>query len=173
MDGFKLDDAYSMDEEYTRSTNKKGFGESIYVKVPPEIAGELGALVASRKIPELRTMQDAVRSAIVHRLHHWAEIADDGQIARIVQTEMSMCRTERYIADMQALDTHIAKMREAGQIATQNQDWQMVVELTMEAREAARHTREPYSSRFETQAATFVGMLPARWVEQLALNTAQ
>ena len=162
-DAFKLDEDYDLEIEYTRSTNKKGFGESIYVKVAPEIAGALGSLVASRKIPELRTVQDAVRSAIVHRLHHWAEAIEDGQLHRIVLTEMQMCKTEAYIDEMKALEARINALKEAGSLAVQNSDWSMLVALIMEARESARYVREPYASRLEAEAHEFERRMPAQW----------
>lgn len=171
-DGFKLDDNYRVEEEYTRSTNRKGFGETLHVKVPPEIAGEIAAIVASRKIGALRTTQDFVRSAIVHRLHWMAGELDDGQTHRIVQAEIAMCRTERYLEEMKSLENNLSKFKEAAEVACQNNDFAMLVGLVMEARETARHIRDPYATRLEDNANLYAARLPAEWRGQLDVEGA-
>ena len=63
------DDGYSPTQRLTRATDGRGNSSDMRVKVSPDVAGELAALVQSGRVPEYRTMADVVRDAIYHRLH--------------------------------------------------------------------------------------------------------
>lgn len=74
-DPFRMDSTYDRDRFYTASRNKKGFGTTVRVLLPPELLAQIGLMTQSNSFPELRTQADFLRDAIVHNLHRLAEIA--------------------------------------------------------------------------------------------------
>lgn len=84
MTSWNAQDSYDPDAFYTEASDKKGRGEPIQARVPPQIAGGIAALVQSGKIPQYQTMSDFVRNAVVHQLHKDAERAKDEALRRQV-----------------------------------------------------------------------------------------
>jgi hypothetical protein len=79
-DDFATDSSstYSRDSYYIGATDSRGHGTKSYVNVPPQVKGEISALLASRSFPAYRTEADLYRDAIVHRLHDLSEMMKDG-----------------------------------------------------------------------------------------------
>lgn len=71
---------YSRQSYYMRATDRQGHSQNMQVKVTEQIAGMIGALVASG-MTRYKTPQDFVRDAIVHRLHDMHEMGRAGLIA--------------------------------------------------------------------------------------------
>lgn len=70
-EAWKLDDGeYSVDRFYVQSTDGKGHGDEVRVRVPPYLASQLQAIFESRTFPKYRTVADIVRDAIYHRLRY-------------------------------------------------------------------------------------------------------
>ncbi len=84
MTSWKPADAYDPDAYYTEASDKKGRGEPIQARVPPQIAGAIAALVQSGKIPPYQTQSDFVRNALVHQLHKDSERTQDESLRRVV-----------------------------------------------------------------------------------------
>lgn len=69
--------SYSKDTYYIASTDSKGHGTKSYFSVPPQVKGEIAALLAARAFPAYRTEADFWRDAGVHRLHELSESMKD------------------------------------------------------------------------------------------------
>jgi Arc/MetJ-type ribon-helix-helix transcriptional regulator len=77
-------DTYDPNAFYTEASDKKGRGEPINARIPPQIHGGIAALVQSGKIPAYQTQSDFVRDALVHHLHRMAERTNDEALRRRV-----------------------------------------------------------------------------------------
>lgn len=99
---------YDPEEFYVASTNSKGFGSSFRIKVPPEVIGEIGALVAARVIPLYRTPADFHRDAMVHRLHQVHDLLKDDATMR---SDILRRLSEKLAAESFA--AHVQQMIEA------------------------------------------------------------
>ena len=113
MTSWNPQDTYDPDAFYTEASDKKGRGEPVQARVPPQIAGGIAALVQSGKIPQYQTMSDFVRNAIVHQLHKDAERTRDEGLRRVVtmvtllNREIAMQREDDdYAKLMSLIDAH-------------------------------------------------------------------
>jgi hypothetical protein len=59
--------AYSPRDFYTAGSDQRGHHSSRRVTLPPDLDGQLAALVASRKYPHYVTIADVLRDAIVRK----------------------------------------------------------------------------------------------------------
>src|SRR4030095_2367565 len=72
--------------DYTASRNKKGFGSSFRITVPPYVVSGIAQLVASQRIPQYRTSHDVHRNALVHQLVRDSEyLKGDQELSRIAK----------------------------------------------------------------------------------------
>lgn len=84
MPSWKPADHYDPEAFYTEASDKKGRGEPINARIPPQIHHGIAALVQSGKIPQYETQSDFVRNALVHQLHKDAERSNSPEIRRMV-----------------------------------------------------------------------------------------
>lgn len=61
---------YSADRFYTDATDKHGVSAKMQITIPPSLHGEISELIASRNVPNYRTMADFGRDAVFHRLKY-------------------------------------------------------------------------------------------------------
>lgn len=101
---------YSREKFYTVSTNKKGFTSSIRVNVPPDVLSSIGALVASKDIPDYRTLQDFLRDALVHRLHDVNDMIAGDFLHNATKMFLRMAEAER-AAEHRAAINRLIEMR--------------------------------------------------------------
>jgi len=97
---------YDPDEFYVRSTNKHDHSDQTRIRIPGDVLAELSGLIASKEIPEYRTVSDFFRDAAVHRLHYIADMSGNAHLMFWVQAEMRASRVEaqeREAASNQAL----------------------------------------------------------------------
>lgn len=69
---------YARDHFYVTATDSKGHSSKIRVSTPPEVKGQIAALIASKALPMYRTEEDFHRDALVHRLHDLGELTSNG-----------------------------------------------------------------------------------------------
>lgn len=140
--------SYSLDEVYSRSTDGRGHSANLgQVKVSPEMAGEIGALVASGVIPEYRTAQDFVRDAVVHRLAYWAEKQKNGDLQRRVTIEAMMARRDRQKAEIDNMTGLLEKTENTLWAARTAEDWAMLEAIVAEAEGDIELVHEPYKGK--------------------------
>lgn len=75
---------YDPDKFYTSASDKQGRGDPTTVRVPPQAASTIAALVQSQRIPEYTTQADFIRDAVIHRLQTIGEKIESGEILRTV-----------------------------------------------------------------------------------------
>lgn len=125
---------YSLDKFYTKSTDGKGISETKYVKLPPSLIGEIGELIAQRKIPDYRTDADFIRDAIVHRLRYVAEMVADGKLQGVVNRQVMLNENMRVMQDMEECQMIVTTHRDSFEKAVQVKD-AIMLEVALDAAE--------------------------------------
>lgn len=67
------DSNYSLDDFYTKSTDGRGHGDLVHIKLAPYLLGSLRELVESPEFPAYRTLADILRDSLYHRVHYLSE----------------------------------------------------------------------------------------------------
>lgn len=75
---------YDAQKFYTWSEDRNGHSAQVRMWIPKNLAGQIGRIVNSGEIPELRSPQDFYRDALFHRAHVVAQWIDDGELRREV-----------------------------------------------------------------------------------------
>lgn len=70
---------YSVDNFYPESTDNKGHYEQFRVKLPVSVAGRIGTLISTQKLP-YRTVGDFFRDAVVHRAIYLERLIEDNDL---------------------------------------------------------------------------------------------
>lgn len=107
--------SYSADKFYTASRNKKGFGSTIRLNVPPELLAAVSALVASRRVGDYRTSSDFYRDALVHRLKYLEQALGNDQVfapGNLAQLIMTAEAFERRAAERENRNRIVRQARE-------------------------------------------------------------
>lgn len=147
---------YDPHEFYTRATNKHDHSVPVSVRLDPTIAGELNALIAGKTIPHYRTISDAIRDAIHHRLHfitHELNVGDD-EFRALLAREREQARMEQaraQIADTEKMiDTFRANINDG---KARGDAW--LLETTREGMQRQLDTlREPYRGQVKQLLAS-------------------
>lgn len=92
---------YSRESFYTASTDGNGATSLMHVKVPQSVANQLGAIVATRALPEYRTTHDVVRNGLVHQLRYDADRLKDPAAVRRAQALVSHLLVVNLLQDVQ------------------------------------------------------------------------
>lgn len=147
-DGWGVTDDYDVASFYTDGRDGRGHSDSHRVRLKPEVLGEIGALVASGKIPEYSTPQAFIRDAIVHRLHWLSENSDDpvlrAKLAEAVRRTVIQETTQRYIGLVDSFEEFIGRTREVCDRALRFGDHHGVASYLADVVEYAENSREPY-----------------------------
>ena len=122
--GVSTPSGYNPNAYYTQASDKKGHSAKMGVKIPVTIAGEVGVVVSSDKIPEYRTVQDFIRDAIIHRLHDIQQILDDPDLERKLtmytihdEAMRSKQARDQYADMMESLQDQFTHLSTTGQTA--------------------------------------------------------
>lgn len=97
-DGWSPDDGtnYSPDDFYVRSVNKHDHAETIRLRMPNDVLGQVSQIVQGKVFGEhYRTTSDFLRDAVVHRLWYLQQMIDNDELGRFLHLEMSVARAER------------------------------------------------------------------------------
>lgn len=111
-------DPYNPNDFYTSGVDHRGHSSTQRVSLPPDLAGQLAALVASRKFPHYDTVQALIRDAVVHRLKHLETIEVlPPQLQAILELRIARERAEalreRIEGQQAAVNTCIAAIKAA------------------------------------------------------------
>jgi hypothetical protein len=149
-DGWGVTDDYDVASFYPEATDGRGHSDNLRVRLKPEIAGEIGALVASGVIPEYATPQAVIRDAIVHRLHWLSENTDDpvlaAKMAEAVRRTVIEETTQRYTRLIDSFEEFISRTRAVCDRALKFGDSHGVAGYLDDVTEYAENSREPYRS---------------------------
>lgn len=150
-DGWGVETDYSVDQFYCDATDGRGHSDNHRVRMKPQLSGEIGALVASGRIPEYSTPAAFIRDAVVHRLRWLAENIDDPVLAarfeEVVRRTVIEETTARYIRLVDSFEEFIGRTREVCERALRFGDNHGVKEYLDDVEEFAVNSREPYQSR--------------------------
>ncbi len=150
-DGWGVSDDYDIAEFYPKATDGRGHSDNLRVRVKPDLAGEVAALVATGNIPEYTTSQDFIRDAMVHRLRWLAEHADDpalsARLADAVRRTVIEETTSRYITLIDSFEEFLERAHSVCDRALRWNDHEGLAGFLADVREYAENTRDPYSSR--------------------------
>jgi hypothetical protein len=100
-DDFAVDlpsSTYSRSHFYCGSTDRSGHSAWMRVRIPPQVHGEIGALIAKRIFPDYQTFGHFVRDSVAHRLHDLSEMVEDPVVVA------SLERTRRRLAAMMQIE---------------------------------------------------------------------
>ncbi|GIV04083.1 MAG: hypothetical protein KatS3mg015_2913 [Fimbriimonadales bacterium] len=145
---------YSPNKFYTRAVDKQGHKETLHVPVPPAIYAAVSELIASRKFPALRTPQDFVRDAIIHRLHYLSTMAG-GDYDDIVARETFLADVQRLKSEATELEQLLLQTEELLKIAQSTADDQLFDTAIEHAMDRADSIREPYRTRLHQLVGRF------------------
>lgn len=95
---------YDKSKIYTRASDGNGQSQVIRAKLSPALHYEIMALIQSRAIPELRTVSDVIRDALIHRLHDYREMLPSGAatLFHALDVEVRQAEAEKLTADREA-----------------------------------------------------------------------
>lgn len=136
---------YSPSKIYTRSVDKKGHGEVLHVKLPPDLMARAAEIVAAKAFPDYRTPHDIVRDALVHRLKYMADVLRDDELQRRVTIEMRNCEIEGMLRELEQLQTHVKLGLTLLKQAKDSEDEGMVERFIVWAEAEVEELREPYA----------------------------
>ncbi len=158
-DGWGVTDDYDVASFYPEATDGRGHSDNFRVRLKPEIAGEIGALVASGLIPEYTTPSALIRDAVVHRLHWLSENADDPVLAAKLQEAIRRTvveeTTQRYIRLVDSFEEFIGRTREVCERALKFGDHHGVAAYLDDVVEYAENSREPYRTTLLAVAQSY------------------
>ena len=142
---------YDPNEFYTRSTDKKGHGETVHVKLPPYMHGVLAELVENPSFPAYRTMADVIRDAVHHRLHYVEEHATDPALVNRLETlaifERIQNRQQRYQTEVDIANALQNQLQSTFQTGMATRDFTALRAAMADIREEVLNLREPFRSQ--------------------------
>lgn len=137
---------YSEHRFYIRSTDAKGHGEHLRVRVPQGIEAQVYGAV--RDVPEYRTVQDFARDAMVHRLEYLQKrysLSDDGR--RTLELERWQADSEKRSAEITTMTSAVVDVAAKLADAWDAEDFSLFAQELGEAEEQVDWLRDPYKSR--------------------------
>ena len=143
------DNAYSLDAFYTRSKDFQGHSTVYHVRMPDYVAGEIAAIIESKKIPEYRTAADLIRDAIIHRLHYLGERVESLSegMAKTISRVTIENQTTQYQNELKAYSELCVQVRDACREALAASDYDQLYSYIQQQRDLAEAIREPFRSR--------------------------
>ena len=142
---------YDPDAFYTRSTDQKGHGELIHIKLPSYMHGMLAELVEDHNLPSYRTQADVVRDALHHRFHYLNEHLPNTEATRRLEPLAVLHRiqtaTFRYHEELTAITQLIQDAQKAFQDGLAAGDYNQLRQLLTTVEQEATSLREPFRSQ--------------------------
>lgn len=147
-DPFSPDDpTYHPDEFYVASTDGRGHTTKMRVNLPPMIAAQLGQLVASRSITAYRTVQDIIRDALIHRLHHLQNEIKIDDLGQALDLQIMRSRLDTQRQKIEELTALLDDTKEIlATVDTANDDHALAIAID-QAKTQASILQEPWATR--------------------------
>lgn len=171
-EGFQLeDDGYNPHKEYTRSRDsiaQGGHGTDRQIKFPETLHAATMELIAEKNIPDVKTFDAAVRSA----LYHWVKSRNQmtfqsDEIEFILKREAWEARLDSNAQHMRANLAVFEKYKANCYEAATNGEWVVAVELVMQGRMMAAELPEPNGSKILQESKILEAKLPAEHLPHL------
>jgi len=93
---------YDPGKFYTKATDKRGHSKQIRFSLPPDVAYQVGNLVADKRYPYLNT-HELVRDALIHRLHFLTQLDPDAiEVDKLYRLMVRQSEVEERLASIDA-----------------------------------------------------------------------
>jgi hypothetical protein len=125
---------YDVDKFYIRSTDGKGHGEVLHVKVSPAIHSVVQEMIADRNLGPYRSVHDVIRDALVHRLRYIADQKGLDNLEREVTGEAQLARMEMWRRQRDARTHFITEFRERMRELERDDDTSHMIDAIEDAR---------------------------------------
>lgn len=151
-EGFK----YSSEHFYTRSKNAEDSGfRDIHLRVPEYLYGWAMHVVSEKLFSQLRSPNDLIRDALVHRCHELLELLNDEEFAKTLTRDMRKSRTEQRRADIESMKNSIVGHRSVLESAYAEQDTQAMSDELADVEDDVHTARYPYNQRLKELAREY------------------
>jgi hypothetical protein len=158
------DDFYMVKKFFTYSEDKRGHSSQVRVTLPKNLVGQLSRICKSGQIPELRTINDAIRNATFHFSRQLALWIDDGDLKSEIDLQM-MIADEEMIAQKKAdAEGYIAVVRKNLEDAFARQDYAFIKPYLDSRRDRASVIPEAHRPAFEDMLNRF----DQKWDSEMA-----
>lgn len=152
---------YSPQKFYTNTEDKHGHSSLLRVWVPKNLAGQIGRIVESGIIPEIRSRADFYRDAMLHRAHNIATWIDDGELDKEVRISMLLSEEETIIQAKKDSENLTAATQTNLEDAWERHDYDWMREHIADRREKAYVIPEAHREDFTDMLDTYVTRLIA------------
>lgn len=114
---------YDAKKFYTYSQDKNGHSAQVRMWIPKNLAGQIGRIIGSGEIPELRTPQDFYRDALFHRAHVVSEWLDDGELRKEVGMMALQAEEDRIAQEQEDFNTLLESTKRNLETALERGDY--------------------------------------------------
>jgi hypothetical protein len=141
---------YRPDRFYTRSTNEHDHSEQVRnLRIPPNIFNRLAIIITDKRIPQLRSMQDVVRDALVHRSMFYSEYLDDPDLKQAVTMEMMVCQAEFHQQEIEASKRLVSEWEDSFRKAVEERDAKRLRIMLDQIEFYIEQLEEPYAGQMQ------------------------
>lgn len=143
------DEFYMVRKFYTYSEDKRGHSETVRVALPKNLAGQLSRICKSGQVPELRTLNDAIRNATFHFSRQLAKWIDDGELKDEIDLQMVIAEEEMIRQRKNDAEEYMAVVKGNIEDALARRDYHFAREYLETRRERANILPEAFRAQFE------------------------
>lgn len=97
----EIQEFYLAAEENKKSVDKRGHGDTLYLKVPPDVKSRAMIAVENKDTP-YRSFNDFIRDALIHHLVRVDKLLNAGQVTPLVKVIQANARAETQRIDTEA-----------------------------------------------------------------------
>lgn len=143
------DDFYMVRKFYTYSEDKRGHSETVRVALPKNLAGQLSRICKSGQVPELRTLNDAIRNATFHFSRQLAKWVDDGELKAEIDLQMVIAEEEMIRQRKADSEEYFAVVKGNIEDALARRDYGFIRQYLDSRRERSNILPESFRAPFE------------------------
>lgn len=146
-----LTQGYDVSKFYVKgSDTKKGQQrEHFRVYLQPHLADQIAELIASKNIPQYRTVGDMFRDAMFHRLTYLREQISSGELKRLLNHEMFKSEMAAVRIEMDIQNENVRTAQGLINDALSSSDRGVMERMVGLAERYLGVTREPYRSKIQ------------------------
>ncbi len=115
---------YNSDRRYTKHSDRAGHSAEIRLKLPPQMAAQIGKIVAGQMIPDYERNSDFVVDACYHHLEFIGRQLESGEIQQTLNVLILLDDARRKRVEREAFEELIQNINDNAQVffPTRNQD---------------------------------------------------
>jgi len=155
---------YSPDKFYCQSSDVKGHGNTVSVKLPPEVLRDIQILIADGAFPPYRLPSDFIRDATHHWLHYRSEQIGDPKVQKELAELFVLRDLEEQAAVARSNSRRWSDLRtEISDICTvlaRDGAWRQVADYLAKTETAADSAPDPYRGTLRADIEQWQKKLP-------------